>query len=156
MSRRSVLDYGSFALRASPSARFPADHAQLDPCRSPQSCRHTDHDTRVPRPSTHGPSLRTALHASRASSPRRFVVALALLAGTLFAPRAVQADITYTFQNYPADQQNYGSPYSITGQIVTDGTTGNLTAADILSWTVTITNTATDQIYGATAATVVA
>ena len=109
----------------------------------------TDHDTRDPRPSTRRPSLRTGLPASRASSPRRFIVALALLAGIIFAPRAVRADITYMFQNYPADQQNYGARYSLTGQIVTDGATGNLSASDILSWTVTITNTATDQIYGA-------
>jgi hypothetical protein len=56
-----------------------------------------------------------------------------LLGGT--APPAVQAGpITYDIQNYPAAQ----SGHTLSGQITTDGTTGALTASEILSWMWTI------------------
>ena len=52
------------------------------------------------------------------------------------AARAGEAgQITYTIQNYPADQNGA----SLTGSITTDGVMGNLAAADILSWTWTVT-----------------
>jgi hypothetical protein len=42
--------------------------------------------------------------------------------------------ITYDVQNYPAEQGGH----TLSGQIITDGTTGALAASNILSWTFTI------------------
>ena len=43
--------------------------------------------------------------------------------------------ITYSIQNYPADQQGA----ALSGTITTDGVIGNVAAADVLSWSWTIT-----------------
>ena len=43
--------------------------------------------------------------------------------------------ITYTIQNYPADQNGA----TLSGTITTDGVIGNLAGTDILSWTWTVT-----------------
>jgi hypothetical protein len=48
---------------------------------------------------------------------------------------AEAGQITYSIQNYPADQQGA----TLSGTITTDGVTGNLTGTDILSWSWTIT-----------------
>jgi hypothetical protein len=48
---------------------------------------------------------------------------------------AEAGQITYSIQNYPADQQGA----ILSGTITTDGTLGRLTAADIVAWTWTIT-----------------
>jgi hypothetical protein len=43
---------------------------------------------------------------------------------------ADEGEITYAFQNYPADQQRA----TLSGTITTDGAIGTLAATDILSW----------------------
>jgi hypothetical protein len=48
---------------------------------------------------------------------------------------AAAGQISYSFQNYLADQQGA----TLSGTITTDGVNGNLAAADILSWSLTIT-----------------
>lgn len=66
----------------------------------------------------------------------RFTVAAAALVALLAAPCFCNAGlITYSIQNYPADQNGA----NVSGTITTDGTIGNLSAGDILSWSWTIT-----------------
>lgn len=59
-----------------------------------------------------------------------FVAASSLAAGTLL-PVSAHADITYAINPFP------GAP-AISGQITTDGTLGPLSAANIVSWSYTI------------------
>jgi hypothetical protein len=66
---------------------------------------------------------------------RRFVLAMAAIALLLALPRVAEANITYSIQNYSADQGGL----TLTGSITTDGTIGDLATSDILSWTYTIT-----------------
>jgi hypothetical protein len=67
---------------------------------------------------------------------RRMIIATASLAVLIVLPRVATAgDITYTIQNYPADQQGA----TLSGTITTDGVIGNLAPTDILSWMWTIT-----------------
>ena len=67
---------------------------------------------------------------------RQFVFAAAAVSMLVAGARTTLAGhITYSLQNYAADQQ--GS--TLTGSITTDGNLGTLTAADIDSWTWTVT-----------------
>jgi PEP-CTERM motif len=52
-----------------------------------------------------------------------------------FAHPGEAGPITYTIQNYPADQNGA----TLSGSITTDGVIGNLAGTDILSWSWTIT-----------------
>jgi hypothetical protein len=66
----------------------------------------------------------------------RFTVAVAAFVGMLTAPCiGTAATITYSIQNYPADQ----SGATLSGTITTDGTIGILTDSNVLSWSWTIT-----------------
>jgi len=58
-------------------------------------------------------------------------------------PTTRAGQIIYDIQNYPADQNGH----TVSGTITTDGITGQLAQADILSWTVTIDGT---QTFGST------
>jgi hypothetical protein len=53
----------------------------------------------------------------------------------VFANIAEAGQITYSIQDYPADQQGA----TLSGTITTDGNLGRLTAADIVAWTWTVT-----------------
>ena len=67
---------------------------------------------------------------------RGFVLATTGIVLLLAVPHSLEAgQITYTIQNYPADQNGA----SLAGTITTDGAIGNLAIADILSWSWTIT-----------------
>jgi hypothetical protein len=57
----------------------------------------------------------------------------------VLATSSAKADITYAIQNYTADQAGH----TLSGQIITDGTLGDLSASAIKSWTVTISNEGT-------------
>jgi hypothetical protein len=52
------------------------------------------------------------------------------------APHARAADTTYNFVSYPSLQNGY----TLSGTIITNGTFGPLTGADVVSWTWTITD----------------
>jgi hypothetical protein len=66
---------------------------------------------------------------------RRFVFAAAAVSVLVSGARTTLAgQITYSLQNYAADQN--GS--TLTGSITTDGNLGTLTAADIVAWTWTV------------------
>ena len=66
----------------------------------------------------------------------RFLLAMAAMLILLVLPQIAEAgDITYSIQDYPADQNGA----TLSGTIVTDGTIGDLAATDISSWTFTIT-----------------
>jgi PEP-CTERM motif len=62
-------------------------------------------------------------------------IALALILSLRVSGGASAGSITYSIQNYPADQ--IGA--SLSGFITTDGVIGDLAAADILSWSWTVT-----------------
>ncbi len=67
---------------------------------------------------------------------REFVFAAAAVSILVAGARTTLAgQITYSIQNYAADQA--GS--TLTGSITTDGNLGTLTAADIVAWTWTVT-----------------
>ena len=67
---------------------------------------------------------------------RHFVFAAAAVSILVAGARTTLAgQITYSLQNYAADQN--GS--TLTGSITTDGNLGTLTAADIVAWTWTVT-----------------
>jgi hypothetical protein len=67
---------------------------------------------------------------------RQFVFAAAAVSILVAGARTTLAgQITYSLQNYAADQN--GS--TLTGSITTDGNLGTLTAADIVAWTWTVT-----------------
>ena len=67
---------------------------------------------------------------------RQFVFAAAAVSVLVAGARTTLAgQITYSLQNYAADQN--GS--TLTGSITTDGNLGTLTAADIVAWTWTVT-----------------
>ncbi len=66
----------------------------------------------------------------------RFTVAVVAFVVLLAAPCIGNAGtITYSIQNYPADQNGA----TLSGTITTDGAIGNLASSDILSWSWTIT-----------------
>ena len=68
---------------------------------------------------------------------KRIRLAVAALATLFVVPHIAEAGlITYSIQNYPADQE--GS--TLSGSITTDGNLGILTATDIISWTWTISH----------------
>jgi PEP-CTERM motif len=62
-------------------------------------------------------------------------IALALILSLRVSGGASAGSINYSIQNYPADQNGA----SLSGFIMTDGVIGNLAAADILSWSWTVT-----------------
>jgi|SRR5271166_1702310 len=71
---------------------------------------------------------------------QRFTQRAVMLFTLLSLPSAVLAGTTYNIQNYsypgaPIDQNGW----TLTGTITTDGTQGFITAADITSWTWTVT-----------------
>jgi PEP-CTERM motif len=67
---------------------------------------------------------------------REFALAVMAFVVMPAFPRICDAGtITYSIQNYPADQNGA----SLSGTITTDGTIGNLASSDILSWSWTIT-----------------
>jgi hypothetical protein len=67
---------------------------------------------------------------------RSLVLAITGIALLFAAPHTIEAgQITYTIQNYPADQNGA----SLSGTITTDGVIGNLASTDILSWSWTVT-----------------
>jgi VCBS repeat-containing protein len=76
-------------------------------------------------------------NSSIEGAPMRGLVLATTGIALLFAiPHSLEAgQITYTIQNYPADQNGA----SLAGTITTDGAIGNLAIADILSWSWTIT-----------------
>jgi len=75
---------------------------------------------------------------------RHLSFATATLCLLLVVPPTTRAgQIIYDIQNYPADQNGH----TVSGTITTDGITGQLAQADILSWTVTIDGT---QTFGST------
>jgi hypothetical protein len=80
---------------------------------------------------------------------RHVIASTAVLIILLVVPQTTQADVTYTIQNYPADQNGH----TVSGTITTDGHIGPLTEADITSWTVTFDNTFTFRSTDAGAAT---
>jgi hypothetical protein len=86
--------------------------------------------------------MRTA-HCNRVHRPSvsrlapRIVLPLFLLSAAVLATSSAKADITYSLQNYPADQDGH----TLSGTITTDGHIGPLSSSDIKSWTVTIDST---------------
>ena len=73
---------------------------------------------------------------TQATTMRHRLLAAAVATALIAAARMAQAgQITYTIQNYPADQQGA----SLSGEITTDGVTGSLATTDIVSWSWTIT-----------------
>ena len=97
----------------------------------------TDHDHLGPGSLHSEPSPFRGHRPTGAWYARTIIVTLFLLSGAAIAPSATKADITYTLENYTADQ----SGHTVTGTITTDGVTGTITDADIESWTVTIDTT---------------
>ena len=73
---------------------------------------------------------------TRETTMRHRLLAAAAATALIAAAHIAEAgQITYSLQNYAADQA--GS--TLTGSITTDGNLGTLTAADIVSWTWTVT-----------------
>jgi hypothetical protein len=69
------------------------------------------------------------------------------MTGAAIAPHPVNAgSITYSIQNYPADQNGF----TLSGEIVTDGKIGDLSPSDITSWTYTITSATTSNTFSGT------
>jgi hypothetical protein len=100
----------------------------------------TEHVARSPGSTPFDLSTRRGRRLFGSWFVRVIVVTLVLLSGAALGPPAVQAgNITYLIQNYPADQNGL----NLSGQIVTDGATGSLSASDIISWTYTITGVGT-------------
>ncbi|MGA2704220.1 MAG: hypothetical protein ABSH35_24380 [Isosphaeraceae bacterium] len=62
-----------------------------------------------------------------------------LLAACSSSPRTTRADTIYAIQNYPSDQNGH----TVSGTIATDGHIGQITSADITSWSVTFDSTFT-------------
>jgi PEP-CTERM motif len=67
--------------------------------------------------------------------PRLAVAAASLIVLLAFPLVCDAGTITYSIQNYPADQNDA----SLSGTITTDGTIGALASSDILSWSWTVT-----------------
>lgn len=66
---------------------------------------------------------------------RQFLFLAAAVAMLTAPDRITDAgEITYSLQNYPADQEGY----TLSGTITTDGVIGGLAASDIVSWSWTI------------------
>ena len=73
---------------------------------------------------------------TRETTMRHRLLAVAAATALIAAAHIAEAgQITYSLQNYAADQA--GS--TLTGSITTDGNLGTLTAADIVAWTWTVT-----------------
>jgi len=70
---------------------------------------------------------------------RHLSFAAATLCLLLVVPRTTRADTIYTIQNYPSDQNGH----TVSGTIATDGHIGQITSADITSWSVTFDSTFT-------------
>ena len=75
--------------------------------------------------------------------PARTLAAVLICAlGTIGAPAGIAGNITYDIANYPINQANYyvGGTDVLSGTIVTDGSMGTLSAADIVGGSYTITD----------------
>lgn len=77
--------------------------------------------------------------------PLSTLTALVFLLGQA---RMSSADLIYDIQDYPAWQNGY----TVNGTITTDGVLGTLTTADIVAWTVTISQGSLSETFSGTSA----